>query len=397
MDDMDRRHAGAKGGDGKEGGMPMAGAAPPPMASAPGSTGGFGLGGFGGGRGNGKYAERLSEETKARMNLGGSVTPSATAARLGDFFQYAIDRPVSLQRQKSALLPIVGKDVQASRVSVYNEKVQAKFPLLGLRFKNTSGLHLMQGPVTVFEGSAYAGDARVMDLQPGEERLLSYAVDLATEVTAVPSSDSGRVLSVKAVAGVVETRVKNRQIKTYTAKNRGDAERVLLVEHPVNNAFTLLEKPKETASDVYRFELKVPAGATRSQTVTEEREDSVSYSVSTSNDEQIRWLVSQPHASPKVKEGLRRAMELRTAASRTTAELGELRRQLQAIVEDQTRMRANIKELPTTSQIHGRLLKKFDEQETQIEKLRADIKKLEGQEHSQNTAFRDFVASFNAE
>src|SRR4029077_17922634 len=106
---------------------------------------------------------------------------------LGDFFQYAINKPVSLPRQKSAMLPIVGKDIGADRVSIYNERVQAKFPLLGLKFKNTSGLHLMQGPITVFEGSNYAGDSRVLDIQPDEERLLSYAVDLGTEVNPVPS------------------------------------------------------------------------------------------------------------------------------------------------------------------------------------------------------------------
>jgi hypothetical protein len=72
----------------------------------------------------------------------------------------------------------VGKDVEGDRVSIYNERTQAKFPLLGLKFKNTSGMHLMQGPITVFEGSTYAGDARILDLQPNEERLLSYAIDL---------------------------------------------------------------------------------------------------------------------------------------------------------------------------------------------------------------------------
>jgi hypothetical protein len=60
-------------------------------------------------------------------------------------------------------------------------------------------------------------------------------------------------------------------------------------------------------------------------------------------------------------------------------------------------MRANIKELPTTSTIHARLLKKFDEQETQIEKYRADIKKLEGTEHTQDVAFRAYLAAFTAE
>jgi hypothetical protein len=61
-------------------------------------------------------------------------------------------------------LPIVGKDVEGTRVSIYNEGTQPKSPLLGLRLKNTSGLHLLRGPVTVFESSSYAGDARVMDL-----------------------------------------------------------------------------------------------------------------------------------------------------------------------------------------------------------------------------------------
>ena len=34
----------------------------------------------------------------------------------------------------------------------------------------------------MFEGSTYAGDTRVLDVQPDEERLVSYAIDLGTEV-----------------------------------------------------------------------------------------------------------------------------------------------------------------------------------------------------------------------
>ena len=72
-------------------------------------------------------------------------------------------------------------------------------------------------------------------------------------------------------------------------------------------------------------------------------------------------------------------------------------RQLASILEDQTRMRLNIKELPTNSEIHKRLLKKFDEQETQIEKYRADIKRLEGTEHEQDKVLREFLAAFTTE
>src|SRR5262249_49418495 len=162
----------------------------------------------------GEPAKRL-KDLDERMDLGKTAVSVAQAAKLGDYFQYSIDRPVSLARQKSALLPIVNKDVEGTRVSIYNEKTQAKFPLLGLKLKNTSGLHLMQGPITVFEGSNYAGDARILDLQPNEERLISYAIDLSTEVNPVPSSDNGRLTSVKAVKGIVYTTTKVREARTY--------------------------------------------------------------------------------------------------------------------------------------------------------------------------------------
>src|SRR6185437_491352 len=43
-------------------------------------------GGFGGGRG---FADGIKKDMKKRMDLGRSVTSAATAAKLGDFFQYA--------------------------------------------------------------------------------------------------------------------------------------------------------------------------------------------------------------------------------------------------------------------------------------------------------------------
>ena len=111
-----------------------------------------------------KFAMDAATRLQGRMDLGASVQSVATASSLGDYFQYVIDRPVDLARQKSALLPIVNKDVEGKRVSIYNPAVQPKHPLLGLKFKNTTGMPLTQGPITVFEGSVYAGDTRVLDL-----------------------------------------------------------------------------------------------------------------------------------------------------------------------------------------------------------------------------------------
>jgi hypothetical protein len=276
--------------------------------------------------------------------------------------------------------------------------VQAKFPLLGLRFKNSSGLHLMQGPITVFEGSNYSGDARILDLQPGEERLISYAIDLGCEVSAAPAQSNGRITHLKAVKGVLHTTQKNRESRLYTAKNRNEQERTLLVEHPVRHGFALVDcKPTETAADVYRFELKLPAGAARTLSVTEEQQVSYAASLSSQSDEQVRVLLAQPAADEKLKKGVQRAQSLRWELEKTRREVAEQQRQLNAIVTDQGRLRANLKDMPSTAKAYRRYLEKFDEQETQIERYQADIKKLQSQEHQQQKSFDDFLAAFSTE
>src|SRR5262249_28397735 len=154
-----------------------------------------------------------------------------------------------------------------------------------------------------YEGSTYAGDARIPDLQKGERRLLSYAVDLGTEVQAVPHSDNGKLTSVKVVKGVVHTTTKVKESKTYTIANRGDGERVVLIEHPHRTDFKLTtkEKPWETASDVHRFRVKVPAGKAVPYTVSEEKEAGSQVAITNSDDHFIRVVINDRAASDKVK------------------------------------------------------------------------------------------------
>ena len=57
----------------------------------------------------------------------------------------------------------------------------------------------------MFEGSVYAGDTRVLDVQPNEERLVTYAIDLGTEVDPQVGPGTQKITSVKAVKGIVTT------------------------------------------------------------------------------------------------------------------------------------------------------------------------------------------------
>ncbi len=333
------------------------------------------------------------------LNLAKGVASSATAGELGDFFQYVIDHPVTLPRQKSAMLPIVQKEVEAARVSIYNERTQAKHPLLGLRFKNTTGMHLMQGPITVFEGSSYAGDARVLDITPKDERLISYAIDLGTEVEPIAKAVPERLTKVKLNKGILYRTTRVREEKTYNLKNRTEHDRTVLIEHPFRPDFSLVskDKPSERARDVYRFEVKLPAGKTASREIIEERDVNTNIALNNSDDQTMRFFISQPIVSEKVKAALGQAVELKSKLSATQREIQQQERQLKVIVDDQVRLRANLKEMPPTAEAYKRYLKKFDDQETQIEGYQKKIKSLQDAEHEQRKTFEEYLGGLDVE
>jgi hypothetical protein len=396
----------------------------PPAPAGPG--GGFGGGGFGGGggqmfgrgaalgamaadsrKGGGRPAqeqERLVRELGKSMAATGmdfkqGVASAAIATELGEYFKYELEHPVSLPRQKSALIPIVNGPVEASRVSIYNEAVHAKFPLLGLRFKNTTGLHLMQGPVTVFESNTYAGDARVGDLQPNETRLISYAVDLGTEVVPEVPNPADSLTAIKVYKGILYATHKVRHTKDYTIKNRSPHERLVLIEHPYRADLALIkpEKAAERARDVYRFEVKAESNKPVKLQVVEEQQRVDVMQLTNANDDTVRYFLRGTIGSAKVKAALEEALKLKDQLAQTQSEIAKEEQALQVIEKDQARMRANMERVPQSSEAYKRYLKKFDDQETIIEKGRAVITKLQEKAESQRKTYESFLLNLNVE
>ncbi|MSR53359.1 MAG: DUF4139 domain-containing protein [Gemmataceae bacterium] len=336
-----------------------------------------------------------------RLDLARSVESVATASSLGDYFQYIIDRPVDLARQKSALLPIINKDVEGKRVSIYNPGVQPKHPLLGLKFKNTSGMPLTQGPITVFEGSVYAGDTRVLDLQPDEERLVSYAIDLGTEVRVKPGKDSSRITSVKAVKGIIYTNTLVREERLYDISNRSTTDRNLLIEHPnrKGQGFTFkgTNQPKEEAADVFRFEVPVGAKKDLSYTVIEERDAGSSVHLTNNASDQISYFINLKEAPASLKEKLQEALKVKGGWDKVRSDITTSNQRIQTITADQKRLRDNMRELPKDSELFKRYLKTLEEQETEMDTLQAKLKTLQGDEAKTRLAYDHYLANLSAE
>jgi hypothetical protein len=244
--------------------------------------------------------------TRDELDLRQGVATAAQAVEAGNFFRYLIQHPVTIPRQESAMLPIVNQNVEGRRVSIYNQSVQAKHPLHGLKLKNTTGFDLMGGPLTVFEQGSYAGDARIDTLPAGDERLISFAIDLDTEVAVSSGSVPETLLSVRIVKGTLISTMSLRSESTYRVKNSDDRSRSVLVEHPLNPDWDLVAptRAEETTRNSYRFLVKVAPGKTEELLVAQERQIDRSVLLTNLSDDQITYFISARNVDRRVRQAL---------------------------------------------------------------------------------------------
>jgi hypothetical protein len=319
----------------------------------------------GGGRG-GRFAMNLRS-----ANFANSVG-AAQSGSLGELFEYRIEEPVSLARQRSAMLPIVNQAVEAEKLSIYNANVHVKHPLNGLRFKNTTDLHLMQGPITVFDAGGYAGDARIEDLPPGSERLVSYAVDLDVEVAPEAKPHPEELASVKIARGVLFASRKYRRETKYTVKNSGREAAKILIEHPFDAQWTLVKpgKPSEKTRDMYRFAVDAAPGKPEELVVVEEMTQTQQVAVANVDDNLIRLFLSASVVDDKVKNALREVVARKQKIAEVAGRLQSARQQIESIGKEQDRIRQNMATLDRNSDLYRRYVGKFGEQEDEIEGLK---------------------------
>jgi hypothetical protein len=331
------------------------------------------------------------------QNLALGVMSSATASNLGELFQYVVDSPVTLPRQQSAMLPIVQAEIKGDKVIIYNPAVHAKHPLNGLKLKNTTDLHLMQGPITVFDAGAYAGDARIEDIAPGGERLISYAMDLDTEVSQQSKFEPEQLVSLKIVKGVIITSRKYERKQTYLVRNSGGADKNLLIEMPLDSSWKLVmpEKPTEKTRDRYRFAVNATAG--KPVTFDVEEEQIVEQQVAATNldDNMIQYYQRSKVVSDSVKEALAKVVDMKREIERLTTMKQQASNQIDVIGVEQARIRQNMQQLDRNSDLYRQYVTKFSDQEQQIERLRGQIADLDQQINDRRAALDDFMANLN--
>ena len=319
-------------------------------------------------------AESFRDALAYRLDDSG-VEATATGEKAGELFEYRIKVPVSIDRRRSAMLPIVSERIEAERLSIYNHEVHARHPLNGIRLTNTTPLHLAQGPITVFADDLYAGDAKLPHLKPDECRLLAYALDLAVDVLIETESPGASLERVTIVRGRLCQQRKSVIGHTYIVHNKSDALRTVILEHPIESGWSIVEPAEvyERTEDLVRFKLDVPAGETASFPVRAERVEEETTAFSNVGTNLLEVCAAGTAASGAVKDVLRDVLAGWARAQELARRRSRVEKKLKEATAEQKRVRDNLDKLPADTDAHQRQLAKFDELETQIEALTADL------------------------
>ncbi|NBD10486.1 hypothetical protein [Corallococcus silvisoli] len=360
----------SEGGFGSRGEAPMSSMGPVAASPAPAPRRKGGPGAVGGG-GPRIMRERLEQSTQVK-----TVTKE-----VGDLFEYGVDRPVTVHRNQSALVPILHRPFAGRRVLLYNRATREKNPMACIEFKNTTGLTLEGGPVTITEDETYVGEAMLDTLKPDDVRFVPYAVELSCTVSVEEDQEDGPVFRAQLHRGTLVVEFYHQRRTKVLARNKAKRPQVLYVEHP-RTGWELKDTdvPAETTDGFWRFKRDLAPGASDTLTVTERTRGQRQYHIGNLGLDQVAFFLDSRFIDPRVAQVLRDVVAVRETLAQLTRDGQRFNEERTQLFKDQERIRANIDSLKSGAsqrELVERFVTKLNAQEDRLETIGRELERLE--------------------
>jgi hypothetical protein len=332
-------------------------------------------------------------------SMAGGVIETTTGSAAGDQFEFTVKTPVSLDRRMSAILPLVESPVEARRLLIFSGATAARgnnqHPRLGAELTNTSGMKLPAGPITVYDGGTYAGDALIEFWNEGEKRFISFGEDLSVNA-AVFDSNSRTTISVKISGGVMAINRSQEYIKTYTFHNTSAQTKSIMIEHP-QTPNAVLESPEadEQTPSAYRFTMTLPPEKEIMLLVRESRPIMEKVSLIKLRQDSFLSYMSSQEIPPPVQAALRQAVNLWNAVNTAETAVTEAENRRSFLTHEQERVRKNIEVTGSQTQQGQEYLKRLQSIDNDIDKIAGELEKLRADVKNAQKAYTDYLSGLN--
>lgn len=128
--------------------------------------------------------------------------------------------------------PFLQDKVAARKLLIYSSDRDGEHPMNAAELTDKTGKTLDGGPITVYDGGAYAGEALLETLKTGDRRLVGYAVDYGTRVDSTFGRRDQTIREIHARNGNLQLRYSRHQTRISTARNVDSKAKTLIVEQP---------------------------------------------------------------------------------------------------------------------------------------------------------------------
>jgi hypothetical protein len=309
-----------------------------------------------------------------------SAAVKTLTKEVGDLFEYRVDHPVTVHRNQSALVPILHRPFEGRRVLLYNRATREKNPMACIELKNTTGLTLEGGPVTVTEADTYVGEAMLDTMKPDDKRFVPYAVELGCVVSLEDRTEEGPVFRAVVNRGVLMVEFYHLRRVVYTVRNKAKRAQTLYLEHPRTNwELKDTPEPAESTDNFYRFKLELAAGGERELTVTERTTGQRTWHFNSTGPDEVRFFLSSGYIDERVAQGMLELIAIRDKVAQLNQDERRLNEERTQLFKDQERIRANIESLKSGAsqrELAERFVTKLNEQEDRLEAIVRELERV---------------------
>jgi hypothetical protein len=331
-----------------------------------------------------------------------SVQTQTRERQVGDLFEYTIDKPVTVRRNQSALVPIVLKQFAGRSVLLYQKQARPENPIHCVEFENTTGLTLEGGPVTVLEQGSYVGEAMLDTLKPTEKRLVGYAVELAVRVTDSISTRNSKVSRVVLKQGTLTTYYGQVQKTTYTFSSKSDKDQVVYLDHPRPADWELADTPPphEVTENYWRFQFTLTANKTLPFVTKCQRTLSQSFSLHDVSDKQLVSWAEDEFLDEKTVKAIRDTFTVRRQIADLDKKIAALDQERSRLHQEQARIRENLAPLgdrASEKELRERYIRTLTQQEDRLETIDRERAAAVATRDSASAKVNDILSGLNYE
>ncbi len=305
---------------------------------------------------------------------------------------YRAPTPISARRGQAALVPIIDAEMAYEELCVYNGAKMSNHPLLVWKLRNTSGVALEQGPVTVTAAGRYLGEGLVRFTGVDDEIQLPYALEFGLLVSEerehLPRVLQGVVF--KSDERWAEVSWYHSMRTCYQLTSNVRRAITVLVEHrdPQRGEYFEMPTPAEAREGHTRWSVAVLAGESAALEV-QEREIRMQHAdITTWGADEIAELREAGGLNDHTYEQLQRLLALAQEREAAAAHRSALDAELVQLLDLQEQLRKNLAALGDSEReiaLRNRLIDDLEASEERRRAIAAARRELDQQEQARET------------